>query len=57
MPGYTPRTVYRPVQLTPLANDAKAIGSDFQRYQSYHLGRSQGCEPFYYYEALAYTLA
>ncbi|HUW29175.1 MAG TPA: glycogen/starch/alpha-glucan phosphorylase [Sulfuriferula sp.] len=56
MPGYTPGTVYRPVQLTLLANDAKAIGTDFQRYLSYHLGRFQGCEPFYTYEALAYTL-
>ncbi len=56
MPGFTPKNVYRPVQLKPLAHDAKAIGTDFQRYLSYHLGRFQGCEPFYAYESLAYTL-
>jgi len=56
MPSYASRTVYRPVQLFPLANDAKTIGTDFQRYLSYHLGRFQGCEPFYTYQALAYTL-
>ncbi len=56
MPSYTPRTVYRPAQLTPLAHDVKTIGTDFQRYLSYHLGRFQGCAPLYSYQALAYTL-
>ena len=47
---------YRPVQLAPLASDAKTIGSDFQRYLAYHLGRFQGCDPLYSYQALAYAL-
>ncbi len=47
---------YVPVPLDPLPNDAEALGSDFQRYLSYHLGRFQGCPPVYLYQALAYTL-
>ncbi|MES2366772.1 MAG: glycogen/starch/alpha-glucan phosphorylase [Pseudomonadota bacterium] len=56
MPGFSPKNIYRPVCLKPLANDSKSIGTDFQRYLSYHLGRFQGCEPFHTYEALAFTL-
>lgn len=47
---------YMPVPLDPLPNDAESLGSDFQRYLSYHLGRFQGCPPVYLYQALAYTL-
>ena len=47
---------YVPVPLDPLPNDAESLGSDFQRYLSYHLGRFQGCPPVYLYQALAYTL-
>ncbi|EIJ35042.1 glycogen/starch/alpha-glucan phosphorylase [Thiothrix nivea] len=47
---------YIPVPLDPLPNDAEALGSDFQRYLSYHLGRFQGCPPVYLYQALSYTL-
>lgn len=47
---------FLPVELDPLNNDAEAIGSDFQRYLSYHLGRFQGCPSVYLYNALAYTI-
>ncbi|MBU0653606.1 MAG: glycogen/starch/alpha-glucan phosphorylase [Gammaproteobacteria bacterium] len=47
---------YVAVPLDPLPNDAEALGSDFQRYLSYYLGRFQGCPQVYMYEALAYTL-
>ncbi|OQX00380.1 MAG: glycogen phosphorylase [Thiothrix lacustris] len=47
---------YVPVPLDPLPNDAEALGNDFQRYLSYHLGRFQGCPSVYLYQALAYTL-
>lgn len=45
-----------PVELDPLDNSADAIGNDFQRYLSYHLGRFQGCPSVYLYNALAYTV-
>lgn len=48
--------VYRPFVLDPLSNDAVAIGHDFKRYLSYHLGRFQGCAHNYTYEALAYAV-
>jgi starch phosphorylase len=44
------------MQLDKLSNDPEAIGHDFQRYLSYHLGRFQGCPPVYLYDALAYTV-
>ncbi len=50
------RTPYVAIPLDPLPADAEAIGKDFQRYLSYHLGRFQGCPPVYLYQALAYTL-
>lgn len=50
------RRPYVAVPLAPLGADAQAIGKDFQRYLSYHLGRFQGCPPVYLYQALAYTL-
>ncbi|MFM2318076.1 MAG: hypothetical protein RLZZ215_697 [Pseudomonadota bacterium] len=50
------RIPFLPVELDPLSNDAEAIGSDFQRYLSYHLGRFQGCPSVYLYNALAYTI-
>jgi glycogen phosphorylase len=39
-----------------LDSSREAIGSDFRRYLDYHLGRYPGCDPFYLYAALAYTL-
>ena len=50
------RRPYVAVPLAPLGADAQAIGKDFRRYLSYHLGRFQGCPPVYLYQALAYTL-
>ncbi|HRJ54478.1 MAG TPA: glycogen/starch/alpha-glucan phosphorylase [Candidatus Thiothrix moscowensis] len=47
---------YVSVPLDPLPNHAEALGDDFQRYLSYHLGRFQGCPSVYLYQALAYTL-
>jgi len=47
---------FLPVELDPLDASADAIGSDFQRYLSYHLGRFQGCPSVYLYNALAYTI-
>ncbi|MBK8452855.1 MAG: glycogen/starch/alpha-glucan phosphorylase [Thiofilum sp.] len=43
-------------QLKPLTNDASAIGKDFQRYLTYHLGRFKGCTPTYIYQALSHTV-
>ncbi|MEZ5449754.1 MAG: hypothetical protein R3E89_12510 [Thiolinea sp.] len=51
--GNTPQI---PLELEALDSDPEAIGSDFQRYLSYHLGRFQGCSPVYLYQALSYTL-
>ncbi|HPE58830.1 MAG TPA: glycogen/starch/alpha-glucan phosphorylase [Thiolinea sp.] len=45
-----------PVMLEPLPNDAEALGEDYQRYLSYHLGRFQGSHDIYLYTALSYTL-
>ncbi len=53
---YDESNVYRPFKLDPLAHDAAAIGHDFRRYLSYHLGRFHGCAHNYIYEALAYAV-
>ena len=45
-----------PAELPPADNSTQALGSDFQRYLSRHLGRFQGCDPVYAYNALSYTL-
>ena len=50
------RIPFIPVQLDPLPGDAEAIGNDFQRYLSYHLGRFQGCPSVYLYNSLSYTV-
>ena len=42
--------------MDPLANTPEVIGRDFRRYLDYHLGRFLGCDNFYLYEALAYTI-
>jgi len=47
---------YVTIPLDPLPNDEEALGSDFQRYLSYHMGRFQGCPSVYLYKALSYTL-
>ena len=39
-----------------LPNDAKALEKDFHRYLIHHLGRFLGCNPYYFYQALALTL-
>lgn len=45
-----------PSKIEALPNTSKAIGKSFERYLTYHLGRTQGCDSFYYYEALSFTL-
>ena len=52
----TQQRVCIPAELPPADNSPQALGSDFQRYLSRHLGRSQGCDPVYLYSALSYTL-
>jgi glycogen phosphorylase len=42
--------------MPPLPVDEQAISRDIQRYLEYHLGRYLGCNRFYLYEALAYTV-
>ncbi|MGB1010207.1 MAG: glycogen/starch/alpha-glucan phosphorylase [Thiolinea sp.] len=49
-------TVCIPATLPPANNSSDALGNDFQRYLSRHLGRFRGCDPIYLYTALAYTL-
>lgn len=39
-----------------LSSDSKVIASDFQHYLTRHLGRLEGCIPFYLYEALSLTV-
>lgn len=45
-----------PPTLDKLPSDAKSLEKSFHRYLNYHLGRSQGCIPFYIFEALSFTL-
>ena len=43
-------------EITPLPSTPQAISKGFQRYLTYHLGRYKGCDPYYLYEALSFTL-
>lgn len=43
-------------EISPLPSTPQAISKGFDRYLTYHLGRYQGCDPFYLYEALSFTL-
>ena len=39
-----------------LPTDSKTLGRDFRHYLDYHLGRFIGCNNFYLYESLSYTI-
>ncbi len=39
-----------------LPSDSKTLSKNFLRYLDYHLGRFLGCNNFYLYEALSYTI-
>ncbi len=43
-------------QMKKLPSDSEAIANDFRNYLDYHLGRFLGCDCFYLYEAMAYTV-
>lgn len=43
-------------ELEPLPSTHQALGKSFQRYLTYHLGRSRGCDPYYIYDALCLSL-
>ncbi len=43
-------------EMQPLSTDPELLAKDFQRYLDYHLGRFIGCDCFYLFEALAYTV-
>jgi len=43
-------------RMEQLPADPYAIASDFRNYLDYHLGRFLGCDYFYLYEAMAYTV-
>jgi starch phosphorylase len=43
-------------ELKSLPCNSQAIGKGFERYLTYHLGRFQTSNPFYFYEALSMTL-
>ena len=43
-------------RMDQLPSDPYAIASDFRNYLDYHLGRFLGCDYFYLYEAMAYTV-
>ncbi len=45
-----------PSEIKDLPNTPKAISNSFENYLTYHLGRTQGCDSYYFYEALSYTL-
>ncbi len=40
----------------PLKSSPKALSKSFDRYLTYHLGRQQGCAPYYLFEAVSHTL-
>lgn len=39
-----------------LPTDSKSLEDDFQRYLIHHLGRFQGCNPYFLFEALSLTI-
>lgn len=43
-------------QMERLPTDSKSLEDDFQRYLVHHLGRFQGCNPYFIYEALSLTI-
>lgn len=43
-------------QLEPLPTSPQALGKSFERYLTYHLGRFNGCNSIYVYEALCLSL-
>ncbi|MCW8888328.1 MAG: glycogen phosphorylase, partial [Gammaproteobacteria bacterium] len=43
-------------QMEKLPTDSKSLEDDFQRYLVHHLGRFQGCNPYFLYEALSLTV-
>ena len=43
-------------EIKSLPSNPQAISKGFQRYLTYHLGRYKGCDPYYLYEALSFTL-
>lgn len=42
--------------LDPLPTSPQALGKSFERYLTFHLGRFNGCDSFYVYEALCLSL-
>lgn len=48
--------VYTVPKMPALPDDAETLRDNIRHYLEYHLGRSLGCEPFYLYESLAYTV-
>ncbi|MCL4110459.1 UNVERIFIED_CONTAM: hypothetical protein GTU68_022341 [Idotea baltica] len=45
-----------PKTIKDLPSSPKAISNSFENYLTYHLGRTQGCDSYYFYEALSYAL-
>ncbi|MDH3355360.1 MAG: glycogen/starch/alpha-glucan phosphorylase [Chromatiales bacterium] len=43
-------------QMERLPSDSKSLEDDFQRYLVHHLGRFQGCNPYFLYEAISLTI-
>ena len=43
-------------QMEKLPTDSKSLEDDFQRYLVHHLGRFQGCNPYFLYEAISLTI-
>lgn len=43
-------------QIEKPASDAQALGTDYHRYLTQHLGRSHRCAPYHHYEALSLTV-
>ncbi len=56
MPETTRQNLCNLPEMQPLSTDPELLAKDFQRYLDYHLGRFIGCDCFYLFEALAYTV-
>ena len=43
-------------ELSPLKSDSRSLSESFHRYLINHLGHFLSCQPFYIYEAMAFTI-
>ncbi len=56
MTDHTSEDICMLPHMEKLPTDPYAVAADFRNYLDYHLGRFLGCDYFYLYEAMAYTV-